>query len=292
MEKIIFDLHQDLLLNLIFKGKEIKCEEIFKLSVVSIFTLLPWGKEFIETKSVSEVLRQIETYREFAENNGLIVIENKRDLKKVLNSNKKGIILELEGCASIRDNYILKSFINLGVRIFTLTWNNSNHIASSCKDKNDYGLTGFGREIVSKIIEENSIIDLAHAGRKTFYDIYDLKVPFIVSHTGILDKPRDKRNISFKEMEMIKERDGIAGIGLGNLFFEKKLNKNNVLKEIRKLIERYPHNIALGSDLFGLSENHVIEGLYSYKDIKEAFKNFSDKFLFLNAYNFFYKNLP
>ncbi len=292
MEKIIFDLHQDLLSNLISKKEGIKKEEIFKFNVVSIFTLIPWGEEFAETESVSEVLRQVETYREFAENKGIVIIENKRDLKMVLNSNKKGIILELEGCSSIRDRYILKAFINLGIRVFTLTWNNSNHIASSCKDRNDYGLTGFGREVVSKITAENCIIDLAHAGRKTFYDVYDLKVPFIVSHTGILGKPGDKRNISFKEMEIIKERDGIAGIGLGNLFFERKMNKDNVLTEIKKLIKKYPHNIALGSDLFGLSEKNIIEGLYSYKDIKEALKNFSNKFLFLNAYDFFYKNLP
>ncbi len=289
---ILFDLHEDLLYPLIFKREEINKDDIFKFNVVSLFTLIPWKGEYLETHDVTKVLRGIETYREFAEENNFIIIENKKDLKKVLNSNKKGLILEIEGCASIKDKYILKSFINLGVRVFTLTWNNSNQIASSCKDKNDYGLTEFGKEIVLKMVEENCIIDLAHAGRKTFYDVYNLKIPFIVSHTGILKKPKDKRNISYKEMEKILERGGIAGIGLGNLFFEKEVKKEEVVKKIYKLIKEFPENICLGSDLFGLSEKNIINGLYSFKEIRENFKNFPENFLFLNAFKFFEKNLP
>jgi len=290
MKKIIFDLHQDLLHPLIFKKDFDK--NFFKFNVVSIFTLTPWTNGYIETSDISKVLRTIETYREFAEKNNIVIIETKKDLKRVLNSNKKGFILEIEGCASIKDKYILKAFIDLGIRIFTLTWNNSNHIASSCKDKNDYGLTDFGKEIVMKIAEEKCIVDLAHAGRKTFYDVYKLKVPFIVSHTGILEKPKNKRNISYKEMNMIKRRKSIAGIGLGNLFFERKMKKEEVLKEIKKLIKKYPENLALGSDLFGLSEKHIIEGLYSYKEIEESLKELPDSFLYLNAYKFFEKKLP
>ncbi len=290
MKKIIFDLHQDLLHPLIFKKGLSK--DFFKFNVVSIFTLQPWMNGYIETADISKVLRTIETYREFAEKNNIIIIETKKDLKRVLNSNKKGFILEIEGCASVRDKYILRAFIDLGIRIFTLTWNNSNHIASSCMDKNDYGLTDFGKEIVMKIAEEKCIVDLAHSGRKTFYDVYKLKVPFIVSHTGILEKPKNNRNISYKEMKMIKRRKSIAGIGLGNLFFEKKMKKEEVLNEIKKLIKKYPENLALGSDLFGLSEKHIIEGLYSYKEIEESLKELPDSFLYLNAYKFFEKNLP
>lgn len=287
---ILFDLHQDLLHPLIFK--DLNPDEFFKFNVVSIFTLSPWKNGFIETSDVSRVLRTIETYREFSEKNGILIIESKKDLKKVLNSKKKGFILEIEGCASIKDKYILKSFINLGIRIFTLTWNNSNHIASSFTDKNDYGLTDFGKEIVLKIAEEKCIVDLAHASRKTFYDVYDLKVPFIVSHTGILNNPGNRRNLSYKEMGKIKERKSIAGVGLGNLFFEKKMSKDRVIKEVKKLLEKYPKNIALGSDLFGLSDRHIIKGLYSYGEIENAFKDFPDSFLYLNACKFFEKNLP
>ncbi len=289
---ILFDLHEDLLYPLVFKREEINKEDIFKFTLVSLFTLIPWKDKYIETYDATKVLMGIETYREFAEEKGFIIIENKKDLKRVLNSNKKGFILEIEGCASIKDKYILKSFIDLGVRVFTLTWNISNQIASSCKDKNDYGLTEFGKEIVLKIIEENCIIDLAHAGRKTFYDVFNLKVPFIVSHTGILKKPKDKRNIAYKEMEKIIERGGIAGIGLGNLFFEKNTKKEKVIEEINKLIKEFPENLSLGSDLFGLSEKNIIKGLYSFNEIRESIKDFPENFLFLNAYRFFEKNLP
>ncbi len=105
---ILFDLHQDLLHPLIFK--DLNPDEFFKFNVVSIFTLSPWRDEFVEKSDVAKVLRTIETYREFAEKNGILIIEKAKDLKKVLNSKKKGFILEIEGCASIRDKYILKSF--------------------------------------------------------------------------------------------------------------------------------------------------------------------------------------
>jgi membrane dipeptidase len=286
---ILFDLHQDLLHPLIFK-KEEKLD-FFKFNVVSIFTLIPWEDKFLETYNVETVLRQIETYREFAEKNGIIIVENKKDLERVLKGNKRGFILEIEGCASIKDKYILKSFIELGIRIFTLTWNYSNHIASSFNEENDYGLTNFGKEIVLKIVENKCIVDLAHSSRKTFYDIYDLKIPFIVSHTGILKNPKNKRNISYKEMEKITERKGIAGIGLGNLFFEKEIEKEEAIKEIKKIFEKFPETVCLGSDLFGLSEKNIIKGLYSYNEIGEAFKDFPKEFLYLNAYKFFERNL-
>jgi|Deesub1362B_J571_1020462.scaffolds.fasta_scaffold00050_49 membrane dipeptidase len=287
---ILFDLHQDLLHPLIFK--DLNPEDFFKFNVVSIFTPSPWKDGFVETSDISRVLRTIETYREFAEKNGIIIIEKKKDLKRVLNSKKKGFILEIEGCASIKDKYILKSFINLGIRIFTLTWNNSNHIASSFNDKNDYGLTDFGKEIVLKIAEQKCIVDLAHVSRKTFYDVYNLKVPFIVSHTGILRNPKNKRNLSYREMEKIRERKSIAGVGLGNLFLERITNKEEAIKRVKKLVEKYPGNLALGSDLFGLSDRHIIKGLYNYEEIENALKNFPDSFLYLNAFKFFEKNLP
>ncbi len=287
---ILFDLHQDLLHPLIFK--DLNPDEFFKFNVVSIFTLSPWRDEFVEKSDVAKVLRTIETYREFAEKNGILIIEKAKDLKKVLNSKKKGFILEIEGCASIRDKYILKSFINLGIRVFTLTWNNSNHIACSFMDKNDYGLTDTGKDIVLKIADENCIVDLAHGSRKTFNDVYNLKVPFIVSHTGILRDPKNKRNLSYMEMEKIKQRKSIAGIGLGNLFFEKKISKEKAVKKVKDILQKYPENLALGSDLFGLSDRHIIKGLYSYGEIENAFRNFPDSFLYLNTYKFFEKNLP
>lgn len=286
---ILFDLHQDLFHPLIFK--DLNTDEFFKFTVVSIFTPSPWGKEFVETHDVAKVLRTIETYREFAEKNNIIVIEKSKDLKKVLNSNKKGFIFEIEGCASIKDKYILKSFIKLGIRIFTLTWNNSNHIACSFLDKNDYGLTDFGRDIVMKIAEEGCIVDLAHASRKTFYDVYELKVPFIVSHTGILRKPENKRNISYREMEKVRERKSIAGIGLGNLFFEREIKKEEAVEKIKEIARRYPQNLALGSDLFGLSEKNIIKGLYSFKEIMDALMELPEEFLYKNAYRFFEHNL-
>ncbi|MEN3044125.1 MAG: membrane dipeptidase [Candidatus Hydrothermales bacterium] len=290
MEKIIFDLHQDLLPFIL--DKKLNAKDFFKINVVSVFTLIKWKSEFIENYDINFVLRAIETYREFAEKNNFLIVEKASDLKSVMDSKRKGFIIDLECCSVITDKYILKALFNLGVRVFTLTWNYSNQIASSCGDIRENGLTKFGKEIVNEIAEIGGIVDLAHSGRKTFYDVYKMKVPFFVSHTGILKNPKNKRNISFIEMDLIKNRKSIAGIALGSLFFERKINKEEVIKKIKALLRKYPENISLGSDLFGLSERNIIEGFTSYEQIRESLKDLPDSFLYLNAYNFFIKHLP
>ncbi|MEN3045929.1 MAG: membrane dipeptidase [Candidatus Hydrothermales bacterium] len=290
MEKIIFDLHQDALPFIL--NEELNANDFFKINVVSVFTLIKWKKEFIESYDLNFILRTIETYREFSEKNGFVIVEKASDLESVLESDKKGFIINLEGSSVITDKYILRALFNLGVRVFTLTWNYSNQIASACEDLNGGGLTKFGKEIVSAIAEIGGIVDLAHSGRKTFYDVYKMNVPFFVSHTGILKNPKNSRNISFKEMDLIKKRNSIAGVALGHLFFEKKIKKEEVIKKIKRLLKKYPENISLGSDLFGLPKKYIIEDLVSHKKISEFVRDLPDSFLYLNAYNFFIKHLP
>jgi len=50
--------------------------------------------------------------------------------------------------------------------------------------------------------------------------------------------------------------------------------------------KKYPENLALCSDLFGLSGKNIIKGLYSYKEIEESLKELPCSFLYLNAYKF------
>ena len=79
----------------------------------------------------------------------------------------------------------------------------------------DPGLTDRGRDFVERCTAARVIVDLAHAGKKTFADVlavHTRDVPPIVSHTGVEGVRPHWRNLDDGQLRQIADRGGVIGI--------------------------------------------------------------------------------
>lgn len=147
-----------------------------------------------------------------------------------------------------------------GVRIFTLTWNNSNFLGSSCKDPchKTKGLTDMGRSAVRTMNRLGMAVDLSHAGERTFWDALEVagKPPF-ASHSCAKSLRDTPRNISDDQVRALAKAGGIVGVCFYRKFlrngFWPLADVGDLCRHVLRLCEvGGPDCVALGGDFDGM----------------------------------------
>lgn len=294
----VFDLHQDLLYHIINSPKNVNILNDYKNLNIDkfVFAIFPF-RNFYKILDVEEpliyTLRGIEIAYEIEDEFKLKIIKNVDEL------DEGNMILAIEGLYFVRSVYEVKIVNRLKVKVLGLVWNKDNLICSYWNSKNDYGLTDLGYDVIKIAINLNMTIDLSHASDRTFFDVIEnFKHNIFVSHTGIREISNIKRNISEDMIYEISKINGIVGIAFADIFLS-KTTLEDIAKYISKLIEKYPNTLCIGSDFFGVSDEHKIENLSEPKDLKNLYlelkkylpDEYIDNFFYNNAYNFFKRAL-
>ncbi|MCA1691765.1 MAG: dipeptidase [Actinobacteria bacterium] len=79
----------------------------------------------------------------------------------------------------------------------------------------DRGLTHAGSDFVRALNHRRILVDLAHAGRRTFWDamaVNDRSAPVIVSHTGVSGVHPSWRNLDDEQVRAVADGGGVVGI--------------------------------------------------------------------------------
>lgn len=165
-----------------------------------------------------------------------------------------GIILGVEG-GHIFDTVFqqVEALYGLGIRVFTLTWNNSNRLARSALDSDRRGLTRLGKEYVRKLKAYDVILDLSHASTRTVLDVCEITGNVaIASHSCIRAlNPSFLRNIDDRAIAAIRDVGGVVGIN----FSKHHLGKYGVADHIDHLCQNFGVEIAaIGSDFDGITD--------------------------------------
>ncbi|RKZ33883.1 hypothetical protein DRQ33_03350 [bacterium] len=208
-------------------------------------------------KSASDRLRLTRTPQEWMENHS---------------DGIKSVILEIEGLHPIEKNPDrLAQLWDKGVRIFTLTWNNSNRFAHSSMDDQSKGITPDGKEIVNQINQMGGIIDASHSSDRTFYDLLEMGISPMLSHSCVRELKDSSRNITLDMIEKLGQANGIIGINFFPGFLSSKKYKQvslgDLIAHIDKVMEVSSEKVpALGSDFDGVralpSEIHDAEDFW------------------------------
>jgi membrane dipeptidase len=133
-------------------------------------------------------------------------------------------VLAIEGGHAIEDDLDqLEHYAARGVRAMTLTWNNHLSWARSCREGAGAGvpegLSDFGRAVVQRMGELGMLVDLSHAGERTFYDALECAAaPPMVSHSGCRALSDHPRNITDDQLRALKEAGGVLGIPFATAF--------------------------------------------------------------------------
>jgi membrane dipeptidase len=196
----------------------------------------------------------------------LMIVTGKADWQKCLKEKKTGVLLGIEGGHALgEDAENLKMFYGLGVRILTLTWNNSNKFAtagfSAGKTKKDLGLTAEGLKLMKLADSLGVRMDLSHSSEKTFWDVLKAaKKPPFASHScaRTLNKKFQFRNLSDEQIEALAQAGGLIGVNFCPAF----LGQERKPVDIHSVADQYDYIkklagvecLALGSDFDGINE--------------------------------------
>jgi membrane dipeptidase len=249
----------------------------------------------IPSSTQSNTLNMIKLYynlvKEYSEQ--LDVLYNKRQLKKIsATKDKIYLLLSIEGCEAINEPSELDIYYNLGIRMIGLTWNFDNKYAASCGSKKDYGLTGYGEELVEYANELGIIIDLSHSSKKTMIETLEYTtMPLVISHTNYYKVQKHVRNVDDEIIERLYQNRGVLGFTLIKGTIGRGRYLEGLTKHIISVYQRYGSDIiAIGTDYFGTTPPKKLDNIskltHLYKKLIEKGMKLDDlqRLTWKNAY--------
>ncbi len=153
----------------------------------------------------------------------------------------------------------LELFYDLGIRIITLAYNETNSVAGGCTDRNDGGLSYLGVEVVEKMNQLGILIDTSHCSHQTTMDAVEVsKVPIAMTHTickSVYDHSRAKTD---EEIKAVAEKGGYIGIlVLPGFIAESNPSLDDVLDHIDHAVKVGGiDSVGIGTDFSGM--NHML----------------------------------
>ena len=159
-------------------------------------------------------------------------------------------------------------FADMGVRVFQLTYNESNRLGGGSSAAEDTPLTAFGREVIDRANDRLVMVDLSHSGRQTCIDAAKYsKLPACISHTGcraLVDLPRNK---SDEELRLIAERGGYVGIYfMPYLALGRSITSDDVARHIEHAVQ------VCGEDCIGIGTDGSATGIDDLPSWEAAFR--------------------
>lgn len=185
-----------------------------------------------------------------------------RSAEDVLSAHRSGRVASLmgaEGGHSIANSLaVLRTLRRLGVSYMTLTHNDNNDWAASATGEPvDFGLTSFGREVVSEMNRIGMLVDLSHVHAQTMHDALDVaQVPVIFSHSSCRAVHEHPRNVPDDVLKRLKVNGGVQMV----TFVPKFISAEPANAGISDVVAHLEHarevagvdHIGLGGDFDGI----------------------------------------
>jgi membrane dipeptidase len=230
---------------------------------------------------VQVLLEQVKFYL-YLERSGLVrIIRTRADL------DQRGlkILLALEGADVLTDPYDLYLLRELNVLCVGLTWNYDTKFAASCMSKKDYGLTGYGEQLVEVANDLGIIVDVAHSSKRTVMDAASItKKPLIASHANAKSIRHHVRNLDDEELEAIARTGGVVGVTAINSTLGDNPSIHDMARHASYIGEKFGwQHVALGTDFLGIENTpHQFEDVTKIASLGELVGPNSSKMLWDN----------
>lgn len=157
---------------------------------------------------------------EAASNGHLRIIRGKEDLQQLIAARGSGRqvmggLLSIEGLNGLNGQMAnLDRLYEAGFRLFGLAHFYDNEVAGSMHGWDKYGLTAFGRQVVTHMQAHHMLVDVAYASHQAVADVLAMAhKPVIYSHGGVKATCNTNRNLTDDEVRGIARTGGLIGIG-------------------------------------------------------------------------------
>ena len=201
----------------------------------------------------------------FKENSDLIFLgKSYKDIEKARQENKTAIFFGFQNCSPIEDDIrLIEKIHNHGCRFMQLTYNNQSLLATGCYEKNDSGVTNFGREAIKEMNRVGVVIDMSHSAEKSTLDAIEIsEKPIAITHANPNFWYNARRNKSADLLKALAQSNGMLGLSL--YAHHLKNGTNCKLESFCEMTARTAEimgvkNIGIGSDLCLNQPNSVVE---------------------------------
>lgn len=265
----VFDLHCDTALALLGDCASQRCQLFQNQLMVDLdraekldgycqcfacFTTPNIGKRFQKTPTAIFELEIDCILSELERNSDKIAVAYAaEDIERNHSKGKMSAVLTLEGTAGFGyDPGLLQDLYNLGFRIVSLGWNESNPLTGS--HLTGEGLTAQGRDFVQEAQRLGMIVDVSHISDRGFWDIMEITTgPVVATHSNSRTIWNHSRNLTDEMFTAICNTGGVAGINLYCDFLGQNPTLDTVANHILHYLKLDPSgkHIALGGDLDG-----------------------------------------
>lgn len=223
-----------------------------------------------------------------ANNRYLSIARTPSDLYEDKRKGRRSIMLGIEnGLALSHDISNVRYFARRGVVYITLCHNGDNDICDSARGCNTHGgVSRFGEQVIKEMNRCGIMVDLSHAGEKSFYDALSISSkPIVCSHSNckaLCDVPR---NLTDDQLRALAKHGGVAHITLYHGFLRNDSQEATVMDAIAHLEHAISvmgiEHVGLGTDfdgdggVRGLADSselinftlHLLRRRYSERDI-------------------------
>ncbi len=201
----------------------------------------------------------------FNENSDLIFLgRNFKDIEKANLEKKTAIFFGFQNCSPIEDNIALVEKVHEhGCRFMQLTYNNQSLLATGCYEKNDSGVTNFGREAIKEMNRVGVVIDMSHSAEKSTFDAIEIsEKPIAITHANPSFWYKAIRNKSNDLLKALASSGGMLGLSLYPHHL--KDGSNCTLENFCEMTAKTAEimgvkNIGIGSDLCINHPDSVVE---------------------------------
>lgn len=161
--------------------------------------------------------RQLEHARHLAVRHAadLALARSTGDIQTARAQGQVALVLGVEGSYAIDDDVDVgvERLADAGVRFIGPLWERDSAAGGSCRSKTDRGLTDVGRALVAACNTRRIFIDVAHAGKRTFWDLCERStLPVFSSHSGADAVHPHPRNLDDAQLRAIGQAGGIVGV--------------------------------------------------------------------------------
>lgn len=194
------------------------------------------------------------------------IVLSAADLEDNIENGEFSAIMHFEGAEMIDEKlYALETYHAAGLRSLGLVWSRPNRFANGvpfeypASPDTGPGLTDLGKDLVRACNELGIMIDLSHLNEKGFWDVAEVSdSPLVATHSNVHAICPSTRNLTDKQLDAIKESDGIVGVNfnVGFLRPDGAHDANTPLEvmadHVDYLVKRIGiDRVALGSDFDG-----------------------------------------
>lgn len=241
---------------------------------------MPLSPELPQVEALASVMAQVGILERLKAEGLVTQVTSAGGIEKAMAAGQVAALLHLEGAECIDpDLLVLEALHGLGLRSLGPVWSRPTLWADGVPfgygqdGDTGRGLTEDGRRLVARCAELGMVVDTSHLTMKGFWDIAEMGLPLVATHSNAFSLCPVTRNLTDTQLRAIGETGGMVGLNLATVFLSDagwhtgQAGIEDCLRQIEALIEGAGEDhVGLGSDFDGA---RLPQGMDSAADLQK-----------------------